>query len=147
MDTIETLRLLAATGCGIQIGGFLLLSFFHKPLFSRWPQDIELNLLFKIFYRFNTAISIISGVLAILGEARSMGFLLAIIGMSHILLLTHMLPAIQSTHQKVDKKETFTNKRPPSETLKILNKVQITAHFLQLLAILYVVYKLSNSSL
>ncbi len=147
MDTIETLRLMAATGCGIQIGGFILLSLFHKPLFSRWPQDIELNLLFKIFYRFNTAISIISGVLAILGEARSMGFLLAIVGMSHILLLTHMLPAIQSTHQKVNKKETFTSKRPPSETLKILNKVQITAHFLQLLAILYIVYKLSNSSL
>ena len=147
MDTIEILRLMAATGCGIQIGGFLLLSLFHKPLFSRWPQDIELNKLFKIFYRFNTAISIISGILAILGEARSTGFLLAIIGMSHILLLTHMLPAIQNAHQKVDKKETFITKRSPSETLRILNKVQITAHFLQLLAILYIVYKLSTSSL
>jgi hypothetical protein len=143
MDTIETLRLIAATGCGIQIGGFLLLSLFHKPLFSRWPQDIELCSLFKIFYRFNTSISIISGVFAILGEARSAGFLLAILGMSYILLLTHMLPAILNTHQELNKGSAFTARRPPYETLKLLNKVQITAHFLQLSTIVYIVYKLS----
>lgn len=145
MDTVEILRLIAATGCGIQIGGFLLLSLFHKPLFSSWPQNIELSWLFKRFYRFNTAISIISGCFAIFGEARSTGFLLAILGMSYILLLTHLLPAILNTHQQIDKKTSYTTKRSPSESLKILNNIQITAHFSQLTLIIYIVYKLSTS--
>lgn len=146
MDTIETLRLIAATGCGIQMGGFLLLSLFHKPLFKQWPQNIELSDLFKIFYRFNTAISIISGVFAILGEARSAGFLLAIVGMSHLILLTHLLPAILSTHSAINKTKSYTPKRSPTNTLKILNKIQKIAHFLQLIAISYIVYKLSIST-
>lgn len=146
MDTIETLRLVAATGCGIQIGGFLLLSLFHKPLFSRWPQDIELSRLFKIFYRFNTAISIISGVFAIFGEARSAGFLLAVLGMSYVLLLTHLLPAILNTHHEINNGSSHTARRSPSESLILLCKLQITAHFLQLSTIIYIVYKLSNPS-
>ena len=53
METVEILRLVAATGCGIQIGGFMLLSLFHSPLFKAWPEtkadihrryDIELSL-------------------------------------------------------------------------------------------------------
>lgn len=147
MNTIETLRLIAATGCGIQIGGFLILSLLHKPLLNNWPQNIELNWLFKRFYRFNTAISIISGFFAILGEARSTGFLLAILGMSYILLHTHLLPAILSVHQQISNNASFPTRRSPSQSLKILSKIQITVHFTQLMVVMYIVYKLSTSPL
>jgi len=144
MNTIEILRLLAATGCGIQLGGFLLLSLFHKPLFSTWPQNINLSDLFKRFYRFNTAIAIISGILAIFAGARSTGFLLAILGMTYILLLTHLLPTMLKLHEQSKVQASFNTKRSPFETLELLNKLQITAHFFQLVTIIYIVYKLST---
>ena len=143
MDTIETLRLIAATGCGTQIGGFLLLSPFHKPLFNDWPQNIEISWLFKRFYRFNTTISIISGFFAILGEARSTGFLLAVLGMSYILLLTHLLPAMLNVHQQINKTNAYPTKRTPSQTLNLLNNIQIVTHFSQLTVVIYIIYTLS----
>ncbi|MDH5423405.1 MAG: hypothetical protein OEY29_00255 [Gammaproteobacteria bacterium] len=147
MTTIEILRLIAATGCGIQIGGFLLLSLLHRPLLHNWPKNIELDWLFKRYYRFNTIISAISGVFAILGEARSTGFLLAILGMSYILLLTHLLPAMLNLHQQINNKPSFLTRRSPSQSLAILGKLQITAHFFQLIVIMYIVYMLAVSPL
>lgn len=144
MNTLELLRLIAATGCGIQMGGFLLLSLFHKPLFSTWPNNIGLCDLFKRFYRFNTVIAIISGLLAIFAGARSTGFLLAILGMSYILLLTHLIPAMIKLHNQSKKPPAFSAKRSPKESLILLNKLQIMAHFIQLTTIIYIVYRLST---
>jgi len=145
MQTTEILRLIAATGCGIQIGGFFLLSLFHKPLFSRWPQDIELSGLFSRLYRFNTAISIVSGFFAIISEARSTGFMLAILGMSYILLLTHLLPAMRKLHYQSDQVSNYNTRRSPAESLNLLNKLQTITHFIQLLALIYILNKLAIS--
>jgi len=144
MQTIEILRLIAATGCGIQIGGFFLLSLFHKPLFSRWPQEIELSGLFSRLYRFNTAISIISGFFAILSEARTTGFMLAILGMSYILLLTHLLPAMRKLHFQSDQISN-DRRRSPTESLNLLSKLQTFTHFIQLLALIYILNMLAIS--
>ena len=142
MDILEALRLAAATGCGIQIGGLLLLSLFHRPLFEHWPFDLEISWLFKRFYRFNTIITILSGVLAILAGARSSGFLLAVLGMTYILLLTHWLPAVANQHHQLNNKTYKKLKRSPTEILTLLKKIQTVAHFSQLLALIYIVYLL-----
>lgn len=143
MDIFESLRLIAATGCGIQIGGFLLLSLFHQPLFKDWPLNTQNSELFKRFYRFNTVISIISGIIAILGDARSAGFLLAILGMSYTLLLTHLLPSILSQSRQIANKTGGNLKRSPQEIIEILAKLQIVIHFCQLCTVFYLVYMLS----
>ncbi|MDH5518452.1 MAG: hypothetical protein OEY36_11645 [Gammaproteobacteria bacterium] len=144
MDIYESLRLIAATGCGIQIGGFLLLSLFHQALFKDWPQNTETSELFKRFYRFNTLISILSGIIAILGEARSAGFLLAILGMSYSLLLTHLLPAIRHQSQQMSAKTEVTLKRSPQQITLILVRTQTAVHFSQLCSLIYLVYMLSQ---
>ena len=144
MDIFEALRLIAATGCGIQIGGFLLLSLFHKPLFDNWPDDMGISWLFKRFYRFNTVISIISGVIAILGEARAAGFLLAILGMSYTLLLTHLMPALLNQNRLIDAKTNLDLRRSPKEIINILGKTQQITHFCQLSVLIYIIYMLLN---
>jgi len=142
MTLLESLRLLASTGCGIQIGGFLLLSLFHKPLLKTWPESIEHLWLFKRFYRFNLFISLISGVLAILGGSRETGFLLAILGMTYVLLLTHLLPAMIYQHQQIQLNNSQKLKRSPAEILQLLKKLQIIIHFSQLLLLIYFVNQL-----
>jgi len=142
MTLLESLRLLASTGCGIQIGSFLLLSVFHKPLLDSWPEKTEKLWLFKRFYRFNIFVSLISGILAIFGEARETGFLLAILGMTYVLLLTHLLPSIINQHQQIQFRNTQNLRRSPDEILMILKKLQIIIHFSQLLLLFYLVYRL-----
>jgi len=142
MTLFESLRLIASTGCGIQIGGFLLLSLFHKPLLEAWPESIEHLWLFKRFYRFNLFISLISGVLAIFGESRETGFLLSILGMTYVLLLTHLLPAIAHQHEQVQSGVSQQLKRSPKEILLLLKKLQIIIHFSQLLLLIYLVNQL-----
>jgi len=142
MTLLESLRLIASTGCGIQIGSFLLLSLFHKPLLEAWPENIEHLWLFKRFYRFNLFISLISGVLAIFGESRETGFLLAILGMTYALLLTHLLPSVIHQHQQIQSGVSQKLKRSPTEILQILKKLQIIIHFSQLLLLFYLVNQL-----
>lgn len=142
MTIYESLQVLAATGCGIQIGSYFMLSLFHQPIFSKWPDDISVQALYRRFYRFNVVIAIISGVLAIFAESRETGFLLAILGMSHILLLTHLLPAMVSCRQQSEVKNTQKLRRSPKETLNLLLKFQLMAHFSQLLLLIYLVMKL-----
>lgn len=142
MDIYESFRLVAATGCGMQMGAFLIISLFHKPLFLKWPREITSAELFKRLYRLCTVIAIISGVLAIFGEAREAGFLLAILGMSYILLLTHLLPAITKLHYKIDAGSTIKQRRSPEEIIGFLKIIQISSHFLQFLVLLYLVYRL-----
>ena len=142
MDTFETLRLIAATGCGIQMGGFLMLSLFHQPIFKQWPMDYTASGLFKRFYRFNTAIAIISGVFAIFGEARETGFLLAVLGMSYILLLTHLLPAISNQHDQIKSKKDHKLRRPPEEIINFLKVIQTFSHLSQFIILIYLIYSL-----
>lgn len=143
MTIYESLRLYAAAGCGIQIGGFLLLSLFHRPLLVGWPADISLLWLYQRFYRFNTAISVISGILAILGNAKTTGFLLAILGMSYILLLIHLLPLIQQQNQQIVEKQGLNLRRSPAEILHILKYLQISIHLTQLLVLIYLLIRLA----
>lgn len=143
MTIYDVLRLLAATGCGIQIGGFLLLSLFHNPLFKTWPADLELLWLYQRFYRYNIVIALISGILAIFAEARIPGMYLAILGSSHVLLQTHLLPAMVSTQKKLDDRNSLKYRRSPAEMLVILKNVQITVHFFQLIFLFYIVSELT----
>jgi len=142
MTIYESLQVLAAAGCGIQIGGFLLLSLFHNAVFSKWPEDISSLGLFQRFYRFSIVVALCSGILAIFAESRDIGFLLAILGMSHVLLLTHLLPAISRSHQLMRADKDLKHRRSPAETLQLLKKLQLIVHFLQLLLLLYLVAQL-----
>jgi len=142
MTIYQSLQVLAATGCGIQIGSFLLLSLYHKPIFAHWPEDISLLGLFQRFYRFNILIAVSSGILAIFAENREAGFLLAILGMSHVLLLTQLLPSMRHSHQLIGQKYSQIRRRSPKEILSLLQKLQITVHFSQLLLLIYLVVQL-----
>lgn len=142
MTIYESLQVLAATGCGIQIGGFLLLSLFHNAVFAQWPENISVLGLFQRFYRFNIVIALCSGILAIFAESRDSGFLLAILGMSHVLLLTHLLPAIRRSHQLSGTEKSLKQRRSPEETLQLLQKLQTIVHFSQLLLLIYLVIQL-----
>jgi len=142
MTIYESLQILAATGCGIQIGGFLLLSLFHNTVFAQWPQDISVLGLFQRFYRFSIVVALCSGILAIFAESRDSGFLLAILGMSHVLLLTHLLPAIRRSHQLMATKKRSKQRRSPEETLQLLQKLQVTVHLFQLSLLIYLVIQL-----
>ena len=143
MDIYESFRLVAATGCGIQMGAFLIISLFHKPLFVKWPLDITTAGLFKRLYRLCTIVAIISGVFAIFGEAREAGFLLAILGMSYMLLLTHLLPTIINQHYKINTESIDKQRRSPEEIITFLKTIQVSSHFLQFLVLIYLVYSLN----
>lgn len=140
MDAFEILRLISASLCGMQIGSYLLLSLLNRPLLQGWPTDIRYLWIFKRFYRLNTALAVIAGVIAVLGKANQPGVILAVLGMSHVIAQLHLLRAIQSLP---------TLSRQPGMTgavvmrnSRVLFFSQQLLHLGQIFVLIYVIYRL-----
>lgn len=145
MDPFEILRLIAATTCGAQLGAFLLLSLMQQPLLSDWPRNQESLWLFQRLYRLNLVLSLLAGILAIFGQAQQVGFMLAILGMSYVIAHMHLLRAIRvSAVELANPGSQPAQKQINKRLINTLNRVQQLLHLLQVLALMYFIYRLSR---
>ena len=143
MNAYEILRLISGCLCGMQIGSFFLLSLQNRPLLENWPYNTDYLWLFKRIYRLHTVLTVIAGVIAILGHANKAGVILAILGMSYVIAHMHLLRAIVVSSNAI----TTTSKTPRSITernLKTLKLLQQLLHLLQIFSLIYAVYLLAH---
>lgn len=143
MDSYESARLISAAACGAQLGTFLMLSLLNRPLLANWPENLSYLWIFKRFYRLNTVLSVLAGILAVLGQAREPGVLLAILGISYVLAHMHLLKAI--TRIQSNPQPSIQNKlrRSPAQQLKLLKFAQQSLHLLQILSLIYLLSRLT----
>jgi hypothetical protein len=129
------LTLIAAALAGGAMGSFLLLSVLHRPLISSQLDNAQKTSLYRRFYRLNTALCLIAGILAALIKNQQAALLLSILAMSYVFTQMHVLNGIIKHSQA----NSATENQRALKSLKIL---QNSLHFFQFLGAGWAVYYL-----
>ena len=130
MDVLHSLFVLIISAlCGASIGSFFLLTVIYRPLLTDRLDLNEKLLLYRRYYRLNTILCLVAGILSALSKLPQIALILSIMAASHVFANMHILKGMQLN----DDNRRLTRSLTWSQNL---------LHFLQFLAAGYVIYSL-----
>ena len=136
MQLIHLFSLIASAFAGASMGSFLLLTLINKPVLEKQLAARQLTSIYARFYRLNSALCLIGGLLAALIKNQQAALVLAIIAVSYVFSNMHLLKGIIShLSGPMDSQQ--------QRALNSLYLLQNMLHFLQFMAAAYAIYLLN----
>ncbi|MCW8957017.1 MAG: hypothetical protein OQL09_09045 [Gammaproteobacteria bacterium] len=135
MLTYDFITLIISAFAGSLMGSYLYLTLLYRPLIKDTINLQQSLMLYRRFYRLNSVLSLIGGLLAALIHNQQAAFILAILAVSYIFANMHILKGL--SHPIAD------SAHPEGERLiQMLKLLQNTVNFSQFAAAGAVVYYL-----
>ena len=136
MDLFKLFTLFAAGFAGATMGSFLLVTLLYSALLKH-PSNLTDSLyIYRRLYRLNSVLCLLGGICAALVNDRTATFMLAILAVSYIFSLAHILKAISKT---CNTQLEVTN----ISTYRSLSNIQNLIHFFQFTGAGYAIYLLA----
>ncbi len=136
MDLFNLFSLLCAAITGAAMGSFLLLTVIQKPILSKQLDAGQLIAVHGRFYRLNSVLCIIAGLLAALLNNQQAALTLSIVAISHVFGHMHILKGIRSQLAAPQKAEA-------QRLVNSLYLAQNALHFLQFVGAGWGIYLLN----
>lgn len=135
MLTYDFITLIISAFAGSLMGSYLYLTLLYRPLISDILSVQQTLILYRRFYRLNSVLSLIGGLLAALIHNQQAAFILTILAVSYIFANMHILkglnqPVADSSHPE------------RARLMRSLKLFQNAVHFSQFLGAGTVVYYL-----
>lgn len=135
MLTYDFITLIISAFAGSLMGSYLYLTLLYRPLIKDQSSLPQTLLIYRRFYRLNSVLSLIGGLLAALIHNQQAAFILVILAVSYIFANMHILKGL--SHPITD------SSHPERERLtRILKLFQNSVNFSQFVAAGAVVYYL-----
>ncbi len=136
MDLFILFSLIAATLTGATVGSFLMVSLLYPVLLKNISNLNNTLYIYRRLYRLNSVLCLLAGVCAALVNNRPAALMLAILAVSYIFNLAHILKGMQKTCNE--------QLRPvDSNTYNMLKRLQNLMHLGQITGAGYGIYLLS----
>lgn len=132
MYLYDLLTLIITAFAGSLMGSFLLLTLIYKPLIANQLSSTQQTWLYRRYYRLNSVLCLLGGLLAALISNQQATFVLAILAVSYVFANMHLLKAINGCRQSPED----ANKQ---RLLKSLIWAQNLIHFAQFIGAIAVV--------
>jgi hypothetical protein len=136
MDLFNLFTLLCAAVAGTAMGSFLLLTVLHKPVLSKQISPSLRVVIHARFYRLNSVLCILAGLLAALLNNQQAALVLSVVAISYVFAHMHILKGIRTHLAEPTRSE---NQR----VLSSLYLLQNVLHFLQFMGAGYGIYLLT----
>jgi len=135
MLTYDFITLIISAFAGSLMGSYLYLTVLYRPLIKDKFNLQQQLILYRRFYRLNSVLSLIGGLMAALIHNQQAAFILAILAISYIFANMHILKGL--SHPFTD--STHLERERLLRSLKLLQNI---VHFSQFIGAGIVVYYL-----
>jgi len=124
MLTYDFITLIISAFAGSLMGSYLLLTVLYRPLIKQQFSLVQKLTLYRRFYRLNSTLALIGGLLAALIHNQQAAFILAILAVSYIFANMHILKGLN---------QPFPDSTPAERErlLRSLKLIQNIVHFSQ----------------
>ncbi len=136
MYLYDLLTLIITAFAGSIMGSFLLLTLIYQPLIAAQLNNSQRTWLYRRYYRLNSVLCLLGGLLAALISNQQATFVLAILAVSYVFANMHLLKAINSCRQQSDD----VNKQRLLRSLSWAQNLLHVAQFIGAIAVIIYLY-------